>query len=287
LHLLALSKSRFLSWNVAPLLDNWLLNLSWVGSGSGADFLGDINTLLGWGQLGNQLGDVLASSLGFKVTLFLGRIGDYSLSFIITHRGSGRKSTTSWGTKFSWFLGTSGDGGVLLDILLGDAADLLGPLGAISAGGVARSVIHTFLLNFSSALDNIILNIVLLLLGPTLRLVFSSTDLWALNITVLHKWSSADFNSLIEGNLLVFNETSFSEVLLALFLLLRLVVGDVGGVTPLVVAVVTLDHVVVLGLLHHLDLVNTSLAVRSRAHSSYFSETDALLVVALSRSTVV
>merc|ERR1712032_1528344 len=38
------------------------------------------------------------------------------------------------------------------------------------------------------------------------------------------------------------------------------VVGDVGGVAPLVVAMVTLDHVIVLNLLNHLDLVNTSLA---------------------------
>merc|ERR1712032_130299 len=54
-----------------------------------------------------------------------------------------------------------------------------------------------------------------------------------------------------------------SEVLLALLLLLGVVVGDVGGVAPLVVAMVTLDHVIVLNLLNHLDLVNTSLAVGS------------------------
>ena len=27
-----LSKSRLLRWDVAPFLDNWLLNLPWVGS---------------------------------------------------------------------------------------------------------------------------------------------------------------------------------------------------------------------------------------------------------------
>ena len=62
-------------------------------------------------------------------------------------------------------------------------------------------------------------------------------------------------------DLLVLNEARLPEVLLALLLLLGLVVGDVGGVAPLVVAVVALHHVVVLGLLHHLHLVDTPLTV--------------------------
>merc|ERR1719232_2337581 len=107
-----------------------------------------------------------------------------------------------------------------------------------------------------------------LLLGPALRLVLSSADLGSLNITVLHKGGSADLNSLIESNLLVFNETALSEVLLALFLLLGLVVGNIGGVAPLVIRVVTLHNIIILSLLNHLNFVNTFLAIRSRSSSS-------------------
>jgi len=41
-----LGKARFGSWDIAPLLDDWLLDLSWVSAGPGADLLGDVNTLL-------------------------------------------------------------------------------------------------------------------------------------------------------------------------------------------------------------------------------------------------
>ena len=79
-------------------------------------------------------------------------------------------------------------------------------------------------------------------------------------------------NSLIESNLLIFNETRLSEVLFTVFLLLRLIVGDISSVTSLVIAVVTLDYIIILNLLHHLDLVNTSLAVRARGGSGDISE---------------
>merc|ERR1719431_1730883 len=102
------------------------------------------------------------------------------------------------------------------------------------------------------------------LVCAALRLILSSADLRPLLITFFDEWSSADCNSLIEGNLLVCNETVLPEVLLALLLLLGLVVGGVGGVAPLVIGVVTLDHIVILSLLHHLHLVNTLLAIRSR-----------------------
>merc|ERR1719414_85139 len=103
-----------------------------------------------------------------------------------------------------------------------------------------------------------------LLGSPALGLILSAADLGSLNVTILDQRSSADLDSLVEGNLLVLDETALSEVLLALLLLLGVVVGDVGGVASLVVAMVTLDHVIVLNLLDHLDLVNTSLAVRAR-----------------------
>merc|ERR1719367_1152015 len=117
-HCNILSKTRFLSWNITPFLNNWLLDSSGVGSGSGTDFLGDINTLLSWGQLWNKLGNVLASSLGLQVTIFLGSILDNSLSFVITDLITLGESTTCWVTKLNWFLGTSGDWGVLCNWLL-------------------------------------------------------------------------------------------------------------------------------------------------------------------------
>merc|ERR1719357_2318116 len=65
-----------------------------------------------------------------------------------------------------------------------------------------------------------------LLFGPALRLVFGSADLRPLDITILDERSSADGNGLIESNLFILDETALSEVLLAFFLLLRLIVCD-------------------------------------------------------------
>merc|ERR1712177_1096 len=270
-HCNILSKTRFLSWNITPFLNNWLLDSSGVGSGSGTDLLGDINTLLSWGQLGNQLGNMLTSSLGLKVTVFLGSILNNSLDFVITLLWSLLESTASRGTQFNRFLCTSSDGGVFLDWLLGDTANFLGPLGALGVGGVARCLILTFLFNLSSAHNNIFY-IMNLLLGPTFRLIFSSTDLLSRGITILDKRLSTDLDCLIESNLLIFNETGFSEVLFAVLFLLRLIVGDIGGVTSLVIAMVTLDNIIILNLLHHFNLVNTSLAIRSWRSSSNISK---------------
>jgi len=132
-----LGKARLLRWDVAPFLNNGLLDLPGVSSGPGADLLGDINALLGGGELRNQLGHVLAGTLGLKRTLFLGGILDNGLGFVVTFLSALLESTTSWGTEFPGFLGTSSDGGVLLHILLGDRAHLLGPLGALGVGSVS------------------------------------------------------------------------------------------------------------------------------------------------------
>lgn len=43
-----------------------LLDLPGVGLGPGADLLGDINALLGGGELGDQLGDMGAGPLGLQ-----------------------------------------------------------------------------------------------------------------------------------------------------------------------------------------------------------------------------
>merc|ERR1712142_882638 len=111
-----------------------------------------------------------------------------------------------------------------------------------------------------------------LLFGPALRLIFSSTDLRSLNITILDKWGSTDLDSLIESDLLIFDETALSEVLLTLLFLLGLVVCDIGGVTSLVITMVTLDNIIIFSFLNHLNFVNTSLSIRSWGSSSNISE---------------
>merc|ERR1719334_2535248 len=108
-----------------------------------------------------------------------------------------------------------------------------------------------------------------LLLGPTLGLVLSSADLRTIFVTILDQRCPTDIGCLVEGDLFVLDETVLPEVFLALLLLLGLVVSDVGGVTPPVVGVVALHHIIVLCLLHHLPLVNTPLTVSTRSSSCY------------------
>merc|ERR550534_2010723 len=182
---------------------------------------------------GHQLGHVLAGPLGLEGTGLLGGVLDNSLLLVVTLLSSLGETTAGGGTELPGLLGTSSDGGVLLDILLGDAAHLPWPLGALGVGGVAGGLVLALLLVLSSAVDNIILDVMDLLLGPALGLVLSTADLGASNVTILDQRSSADLDSLVEGNLLVLDEAVLPEVLLALLLLLRVVVGDVGGVASL------------------------------------------------------
>jgi hypothetical protein len=79
---------------------------------------------------------MFASTLGLKRTLLLGCILDNSLGFVKTLLRAFFEPTACRSTKFSWFLGTSSDWSVFLDCLLGDVADFLGPLSALSVGGV-------------------------------------------------------------------------------------------------------------------------------------------------------
>merc|ERR1719397_632021 len=260
-HSFDLGKARLLSGNVAPLLDDGLLDLPGVGPGPGADLLGHVHALLGGLQLGNQLGHMLASPLGLKATLLLGGVLDHGLHLVKALLSSFLEATAGRGTELPGLLGASGDRGVLLHWLLRHRADLLGPLGALGVGGVATGVVLTLLLHLRPALDHIVLHVVHLLLGPAFGLVLSPADLGALHVTVLHQRSPADSGCLVEGDLLVLDEATLPEVLLAVLLLLGLVVGGVGGVAPPVVGVVALHHVVVLRLLHHLHLVNAPLPI--------------------------
>merc|ERR1719397_1259310 len=245
-HSFDLSKARLLRWNIAPLLDDGLLDLPGVGPGPGAHLLGHVHALLGGLQLGNELGHMLASPLGLKATLLLGGVLDHGLHLVKAFLISLLEATASRGTELPGLLGASGDGGVLLHGLLGHGTDLFGPLGALGVSGVAAGVVLTLLLNLGPAGDDVVLHIVHLLLGPTLRLVLSPADLGALHVAVLHQGGPAHLGRLVEGDLLVLDETVLPEVLLAVLLLLGLVVGDVGGVAPPVVGVVALHHVVVL-----------------------------------------
>ena len=70
-----LSQAGLLGGDVAPLLDDGLLDLPGVGAGPGADLLGDVNALLLGLEERNQLGDVLARSLGLQVAVFLRHLG--------------------------------------------------------------------------------------------------------------------------------------------------------------------------------------------------------------------
>merc|ERR1719481_1721905 len=294
-----LGKAGFFSRNIAPLLDNRLLDLPWVGPGPGADLLGNIHTLLGGLQLGHQLRHVLAGPLGLQGAFLLGGVLNNSLGLVKAFLRSFLEATTSRSTELPGFLGAAGDGGVLLNFLLLHRANLFGPFGALGVGGVSRSLILTLLLDLSCTGDNIIFNIMNLLLGPALRLILSPANLGTLNITVLDQGSPADLSSLIEGNLFIGNEAALLEVLLTIFLLLGLIVGSVGGVAPPVIGVVTLDHIIILGLLHHLHLVNTLLPslsnftkVRSSsfiltAHSAFKSRGSMMVSMVFPMSSIV
>merc|ERR1739844_638053 len=124
------------------------------------------------------------------------------------------------------FLSTSGDGRVLLDILLGNGAHLLRPLAALGVGGVATGLILTLLLIDSFTFNNIIFNIMFFLLGPALALVISTADLGTLDIAILNERSPTNRYCFIECNLLVFNEAGLSVVFITLFLLLGFISCD-------------------------------------------------------------
>ena len=186
-----LGKTGLLGGNVAPLLDDGLLDLPGVGLGPGADLLGDIHALLGGIELGHQLGDVGAGPLGLQGALLLGGVLDNGLGLLLADLGSLLEAAAGGGAQLAGLLGAPGDGGELLDTLLLDAAHLTGPLGALGLGGVTGCLVLALLVLDGLALYDIVLDIVLLLLGPALGLVLGSADLGALHVAVLHQGGSA------------------------------------------------------------------------------------------------
>merc|ERR1719341_1420169 len=164
-----LGEDGLLGGHVAPFLHDGLLDLPGVALGPGADLLGHINTLLSGLELGHQLGDVGAGSLGLQGALLLGGILDHGLGLLVALLSSLLESTARGGTQLTGLLGAAGDGSVLLHGLLLDVADLSGPLGALGEGGVAGGLILALLILDGLALNNVILNIMDLLLGLALN----------------------------------------------------------------------------------------------------------------------
>ena len=98
---LVLRKARFLGWDVTPFLHDWLSDLPGVSSGPSADLLGHIDTLLGGGELGHQLGHVLAGPLGLEGASLLGGVLDNGLLLVITLLVPLLEPTSRGGTNFS------------------------------------------------------------------------------------------------------------------------------------------------------------------------------------------
>lgn len=253
-----LGESRLGSGDVAPLLDNRLLDLSGVLSGPGANLLGNVNALLSGLQAGNELGHVLARTLRLQVTGLFGNLLNNSLLLVEALLGSGLEDTSRGAAELPGDLLTLSLGTVLLHVLPAGGTHLLGPLGTLLLGGVTLGHILALLLLDGLTVNNVILDIVLVVSGLTLRLIDSLTLLGTLTFT--YERSVAEPDGLLEGNLLVLDETALFEVFVALLFLLGLEVSGVGGVTTLRVTMVALDLLVVLGLFNHHDLVDTTLA---------------------------
>jgi len=255
--IIRLGKARFSSWDITPLLDNWLLDLPWVSAGPGADLLGDVNALLSRLEKRHQLGDVFALLLGLQVAGLLGNFRDNSLLLGEAFLWARLQLTARWTAKLPGDLLTLSLGRVLLDIGLLGSTDLLGPLGTLLLSCVTLSDILALLLLDGLAVNDIILNVMLMVPGCALRLVDGPTFHWALTVT--DERSVAEFNLLSGSNLPVVNEAVLDEVLLALLLLLGLEVSGVGGVALLGVAVLALNDIVILSLFNHHDFVDTPL----------------------------
>jgi len=112
----------------------------------------------------------------------------------------------------------------------------------------------------------------------TLRLVFRAANLGPWGVAVLDEGLDADLDLGLDGGLGVLDEAALLVVLVALLLLLSRVGRCVGSVAPTVVRVVAQHLLVVLGLLHHLHLVNASLACGGNACEIYGNIIAALTV---------
>jgi len=252
-----LGKSRLCSGDIAPLLDNGFLDLPWVSAGPGADLLGDVDAFLSWLEKRDQLGNMLALPLGLKVASLLRDLLDNGLLLVKTLLWARLELAAGWATKLTWDLLALSLRRILLDLLLLRRTDLFRPLGTLLLSGVSLGDILALLLLDGLTSDNVILNVVLMVPGLTLGLIYGLTLLRALSLA--DKGSVTKLDGLLRSNLLVLNEATFDEVLLTLLFLLRLKVSGVRGVALLAVAMLALNDVVILSLLNHDNLVDTPL----------------------------
>merc|ERR1719391_498713 len=99
-----LSQTRFSSGHIAPLLDDWFLDLPWVSARTGADFLRNVNTLLSRLEKRNKLGNMLALLLGLQVASLLWCLRYHSFGSGKALLWSWLQNATGWTTKLTWDL---------------------------------------------------------------------------------------------------------------------------------------------------------------------------------------
>jgi len=100
------------------------------------------------------------------------------------------------------------------------ATHLPRPLAALSVGGVAGSLVLALLLHDGLAGHHVVLNVMLLLQGFTLGLVFRAAHLRPWGVAVLDEGLDTDLHLDLEGRLGVLDEAALLVVLVALLLLL-------------------------------------------------------------------
>jgi hypothetical protein len=243
------------SWYVAPFLDNRLLDLSWVSSGSGANFLGDIDTFLYRFKKRYQFGYVFANSLWFQVTGFFWNFLDDGFFSVETFFLSGNLAGTS-SANFTGNLLTFGFWAVFLYVFLVGSTFLYGPSCTFFFSGVTLGNIFTlfFLDGFTFYL--VFSNIVLFITGGTSRFIDGLADFWA--ISFQDDWGVTEGNTFFRGDLLVFDETALEKIFFTLFFLLGLEVSGVCGVAFFTVAMFASNNIIVFGFFYHYNFVDAS-----------------------------
>jgi len=242
--LICLSQTRLSSWYVTPFLDNWFLDLSWVGSGTRTYFFWDINAFFSWLKKRNQFGDVFTDSLGFQVTGFFWDFLDDSFFSVEAFFLSGNLSGTR-STNFSGNLLTFGFWAVFLYLSSAGLTLLDRPFGTFLFSGVTLGDIFTLFFLDGFTLNYVILDIVFSVTGSTSGFVDGLT--YFFTITFQKDWGVTEGNSFFGSDLLVFDETALNEVFFTVFFLLWFEVSSVSGVTFFTVAVFAGYYIIVFG----------------------------------------
>ena len=133
------------------------MHLSWVLSGSGADFLRNIHTLFGWLQERYKFGDEFAGLLRLKVASFFRDLLDNGLFPIKAFFWTSFGDTTARTTELTRFLFTLSLRSRLLHSDLGGGTLLSRPLGTFFLGGVTIGLGLTFLVIHSLTVNNVVL----------------------------------------------------------------------------------------------------------------------------------